>query len=157
MMSHLFHVALMLLAFTFANPVISHAQQTAVASWVFSEGWESSSSGTVVTYTPDGSGWQAISNTAWKSKQPVFLPNTCSGVRTNYKLSLKTSDGKWEVKQSKDSYVLRLNTASIDKFTQKENYGDASTHDQYFEVNFPTVNLNVTTQHPYRKLLVNKA
>lgn len=99
MMSHLFHVALMLLAFTFANPVISHAQQTAVASWVFSEGWESSSSGTVVTYTPDGSGWQAISNTAWKSKQPVFLPNTCSGVRTNYKLSLKTSDGKWEVKQ----------------------------------------------------------
>ena len=28
------------------------------------------------------------------------------------------------------------------KFTQKENYGDASTHDQYFEVNFPTVNLN---------------
>lgn len=142
MMSHLFHVALMLLAFTFANPVISHAQQTAVASWVFSEGWESSSSGTVVTYTPDGSGWQAISNTAWKSKQPVFLPNTCSGVRTNYKLSLKTSDGKWEVKQSKDSYVLRLNTASIDKFTQKENYGDASTHDQYFEVNFPTVNLN---------------
>ena len=142
MMSHLFHVALMLLAFTFANPVISHAQQTAVASWVFSEGWESSSSGTVVTYTPDGSGWQAISNTAWKSKQPVFLPNTCSGVQTNYKLSLKTSDGKWEVKQSKDSYVLRLNTASIDKFTQKENYGDASTHDQYFEVNFPTVNLN---------------
>ena len=142
MMSHLFHVALMLLAFTFANPVISHAQQTAVASWVFSEGWESSSSGTVVTYTPDGSGWQAISNTAWKSKQPVFLPNTCSGVQTNYKLSLKTSDGKWEVKQSKDSYVLRLNTASIDKFTQKENYGDASTHDQYFEVNFPTVNPN---------------
>ena len=105
MMSHLFHVALMLLAFTFANPVISHAQQTAVASRVFSEGWESSSSGTVVTYTPDGSGWQAISNTAWKSKQPVFLPNTCSGVQTNYKLSLKTSEGKWEVKQSTASYV----------------------------------------------------
>lgn len=138
----LFFVLLMLLAFVFAIPSVVFAQQTAVASWVFSEGWETSSSGTFVTYTPDGSGWQAISNTAWKSKQPVFLPNTCSGVQTDYKLTLKTSDGKWEVKQSKDSYVLRMNTASIDKFTSKEDYGDTSKHDQYFEISFPTINQN---------------
>ena len=121
---------------------VSQAQQTAVASWVFSEGWESSSSGSVVTYTPDGSGWTALSNTAWKTKQPVFLPNSCSGVQADYKLTLKTSDGKWEVKQSKDSYLLRMNTASTDKFTAAADYGDGSKHDQYFEVSFPTSNLN---------------
>lgn len=32
------------------------AQQTSVASWVFSEGWDSETKGTVVYYTPDGSG-----------------------------------------------------------------------------------------------------
>ncbi len=118
------------------------AQQTSVASWIFSEGWESSQNGTVITYTPDGSGWTALSNTAWKTKQPVFLPNECSGVQADYKLSLKTSDGKWEVKQSSSSYVLRLNTASIDKFTAKADYADATKHDQYFEVSFPTTSLN---------------
>lgn len=45
------------------------------------------------------------------------------------------------MKQSKDSYLLRLNTASVNKFTSKSDYGNASKHDQYFEVSFPTVSL----------------
>lgn len=94
------------------------------------------------TYTPDGSGWQELANVSWKQKQPVFLPNTFSGVQSDYRLSLKTSNGKWQVKQSSSSYVLRLNTASVDKFTAKADYGDASKHDQYFEVTFSSVNLN---------------
>ena len=138
------HLLMTLLAVFAFGLSADAAQQTAVASWVFSEGWEASSSGTVVTYTPDGSGWTALSNTAWKTKQPVFLPNSCNGVQANYKLTLKTSDGKWEVKQSKDSYVLRLNTAStsLDKFTKKEDYGNPEKHDQYFEASFPTTSLN---------------
>ena len=136
------HLLMSLLAIIAFGSSAGAAQQAAVASWVFSEGWETSSSGTVVTYTPDGSGWTALSNTAWKTKQPVFLPNSCNGVQANYKLTLKTSDGKWEVKQSKDSYVLRLNTASIYKFTKKEDYGNPEKHDQYFEASFPTTSLN---------------
>ncbi len=118
------------------------ATQTAVASWSFAEGWDSESSGSTVTYTPDGSGWKELANTAWSQKQPVFLPNTFTGVQADYQLSLKTSDGKWQVRQSSSSYVLRLNTASINKFTAKADYGDASKHDQYFQVAFPTLNLN---------------
>ena len=132
---------LVLLGLILACPSVCVAGQTVVASWVFSQGWEVSSKGSVVTYIPDGSGWTALSNTAWKTKQPVFLTNTCNGVWDNYKLTLKTSDGKWEVKQSKDSYLLRLNTASVNKFTSKSDYGNASKHDQYFEVSFPTVSL----------------
>lgn len=121
MMSHLFHVALMLLAFTFADPIISHAQQTAVASWVFSEGMESSSSEFVVTYTPDGKRMGDKQYPHGKVNKPCFCRTHVLEYRPTISFTSKTSDGKWEVKQSKDSYVLRLNTASIDKFTQKEN------------------------------------
>lgn len=141
MTKRLCRMMLVLLGLIVACPSICAAAQTVVASWGFSQGWEASSNGSVVTYTPDGSGWTALTNTAWKTKQPVFLPNTCNGVLDQYKLTLKTSDGKWEVKQSKDSYLLRLNTASINKFTSKADYHDASKHDQYFEVSFPTVSL----------------
>lgn len=118
------------------------ATQTSIASWVFSEGWDEEVSGTTATYTPDGSGWKALSNTAWSKKQPVFLPNTYSGVQSEFRLGLKTSDGKWEVRLSSSSYVLRLNTASTNKFTAKSDYADPSKHDQYYEVAFKTNNLN---------------
>ena len=94
---HLCRMMLVLLGLILACPSVCVAGQTVVASWVFSQGWEASSKGSVVTYTPDGSGWTALSNTPWKTKQPVFLPNTCNGVLDNYMLTLKTSDGKWEV------------------------------------------------------------
>ena len=136
---HTLAFCLLILVGTFAAHA---ATQTAVAKWVFSEGWDTETSGTTTTYTPDGSGWKALSNTSWSQKQPVFLPNTFSGVQADYQLGLKTSDGKWEVRLSSSSYVLRLNTRSITKFTAKADYGDASKHDQYFEVKFPTTNLN---------------
>ena len=135
-------LATMLLALFAIGTYATETQQTTVASWVFSEGWDAESSGSVITYTPDGSGWKQLANTAWKTKQPVFLPNTCSGVQKDYQLKLKTSDGKWEVKMSKDSYLLRMNTASTDKFTAPADYTDGTQHDQYFEASFPTTNLN---------------
>ena len=137
------HRLLVMLMALFAISIGANAaQQTSVASWVFSEGWDSETKGTVVYYTPDGSGWKQLSNTAWKTKQPVFMPNSCAGVQADYQLTLKTSDGKWEVKMSKDSYLLRLNTASINKFTAPADYTDGTKHDQYFEASFPTTNLN---------------
>ena len=135
-------LAVLLLALFATHGTISAAQQSAVASWIFSEGWDAEGTGSVITYTPDGSGWQSLSNVAWATKQPIFLPNTCAGVQSAYQLTLKTSDGKWEVKQSKDSYLLRLNTASTNKFTAPADYADGSKHDQYFEASFPTTNLN---------------
>lgn len=133
--------AMTLVALLTLGGSIGAAEQTAVASWVFSEGWDAEGTGTVITYTPDGSGWVALSNTAWKAKQPIFLPNTCAGVQKDYQLTLKTSDGKWEVKQSSSTCVLRLNTASTNKFTAPTDVTDGSKHDQYFEASFPTSNL----------------
>ena len=121
--------------------IMHGATQTTVASWIFSEGWDETANGNTITYTPDGSGWKELPNVYWSIKQPIFLPNTFSGVQSDYQLGLKT-DGKWQVKQSSTSYVLRLNTNSYDKFTPKSEYGDASKHNQYFQIKFPTTNLN---------------
>lgn len=120
------------------------ASQTAVAKWEFTTGYDTEKQGTTVTYTPNNLGWSAIANTAWKTTQPYFLPNECALVPEQCKVTVHTSDGKWQVctSGSAPNYHLRLNTASIDKFTAKADYTDGSKHDQYFEVSMPTTSLS---------------
>ena len=120
------------------------ASQTAVAKWVFSTGYDVEKKGTIATYTPNTLGWSQISNTAWKSTQPYFLPNECALMPEDCKITVHTSDGKWQVTSSGSApnYLLRLNTASIDKFTAKSDYTDGTKHDQYFEISMPTKSLS---------------
>ena len=119
------------------------ASQSAVAQWGFTTGYDVVKSGTTATYTPNTLGWSQISNTAWKTLQPYFLPNTCALVPEQCRVTLHTSDGKWQVTSSGSgpNYLLRLNTASTNKFTAKADYTDGSKHDQYFEVSMPTTSL----------------
>ena len=126
------------------NSMNAVASQSAVAKWVFSTGYDVTKSGTVATYTPNTLGWSQISNTAWKSVQPYFLPNECALVPENCRVTVHTSDGKWQVTSSGSgpNYLLRLNTASVNKFTAKADYSDGSKHDQYFEVSMPTTALS---------------
>ena len=120
------------------------AAQTAVAKWVFSTGYDAEKQGTTVIYTPNTLGWSSIANTQWSKTQPYFLPNECALVPEDCRITVHTSDGKWQVTTSgsNPNYLLRLNTASIDKFTAKEDYTDGSKHDQYFEVSMPTTSLS---------------
>lgn len=120
------------------------ATQTVVAHWEFTTGYDVEKSGTTAIYTPNTLGWSALANTKWTSLQPYFLPNECALVPEECKVTVHTSDGKWEVctSGSAPNYHLRLNTASIDKFTAKSDYTDGSKHDQYFEVSMPTTSLS---------------
>ena len=133
-------ILLMLLLFS----QTAMASQTAVAKWEFTTGYDAEKQGTTVTYTPNNLGWSAIANTAWKTTQPYFLPNECALIPEQCKVTVHTSDGKWQVctSGSAPNYHLRLNTASIDKFTAKADYTDGSKHDQYFEVSMPTTSLS---------------
>ena len=117
------------------------AEQTAVAKWVFSTGYDVEKDGTTAIYTPNDLSYSALANTAWKTVQPFFRPNQCALTPEKCYVTVKTSDGKWEGKLSSSSYVLRLNTASIDKFTAKADYTDGSKHDHFFEVSLPTTSL----------------
>ncbi len=132
--------ALLLLSLCTMNAA---ASQTTVAKWFFSTGYDVEKSGTTATYTPNTLGWAAIANTAWTSSQPYFLPNECALVPEDCKVTVHTSNGKWQVTSSGSgpNYILRLNTASIDKFTPKSDYADGSKHDQFFEVAMPTTSL----------------
>lgn len=120
------------------------AVQTVVAHWEFTTGYNVEKSGTTAIYTPNTLGWSAIANTKWTTQQPYFLPNECGLVPEDCRVTVHTSDGKWQVctSGSAPNYHLRLNTASIDKFTAKADYTDGSKHDQYFEVSLPTTSLS---------------
>lgn len=121
--------------------VVSKAAQTTVAHWEFSTGYDVEKSGSTAIYTPNSTPWSEIANTAWKTTQPQFRPNQCALVPEQCFVTVHTSDGKWQVRQSSDSYILRLNTASVDKFTATTDYADATKHDQYFEISLPTTAL----------------
>lgn len=120
------------------------AAQTTVARWEFTTGYDVEKNGTKAVYTPNTLGWSQIANTKWTTLQPYFLPNECALVPEECQVTLHTSDGKWQVTSSGSTpnYLLRLNTASIDKFTAKADYTDGSKHDQYFEVSMPTTSLS---------------
>lgn len=119
----------------------SAADQATVAHWEFTTGYDQVKDGSTAVYTPNDDGWTALPNTYWKNLQPYFRPNSSAMPAEMCHVTLHTSDGKWEIKQSKESYLLRLNTASFDKFTAKADYNDALKHDQYFEVSMPTTGL----------------
>lgn len=120
------------------------ASQTVVAKWEFTTGYDSEKDGTAIIFTPNTLGWSHIANTYWNTQQPYFLPNECAMVPEDCRVTVHTSDGKWEVTSSGSTpnYLLRLNTASTDKFTAKADYTDGTKHDQYFEVSIPTTDLS---------------
>ena len=136
------HVGVLFLLLLAATNVT--ASRTTVAQWVFSTGYDVEKSGSTATYTPNALGWSTIANTAWKTTQPYFLPNACALVPERCKVTVHTSDGKWQVTSSGSApnYLLRLNTASTNKFTAKSDYADGTKHDQYFEVSMPTTSLH---------------
>ena len=123
---------------------VSAAEQTVVAHWEFTTGYDEARDGTTAFYTPNDAGWMASANTSWAQKQPYFLPNTCAMVQRECRVTVHTSDGKWQLTSSGSApnYLLRLNTASTNKFTAPADYTDGSKHDQYFEVSMPTRDLN---------------
>lgn len=122
----------------------SASEQTIVAHWEFTGGYDEERSGSVVTYTPNNSAWEASANRKWTEAQPYFLPNTCALEPEKCKVTLHTSNGKWQLTSSGStpSYLLRLNTASTTDFTSVSDYSDGSKHDQYFEVSMPTTALS---------------
>lgn len=126
------------------SPLIAlAAEQTTVAHWEFTTGYDEVKNGSTVTYTPNESGWTASANQKWTTMEPFFLPSSCSIQPEECKVTVHTSNGKWQLTSSGStpSYLLRLNTASTTDFTSPSDYTDGSKHDQFFEVSMPTTSL----------------
>lgn len=119
------------------------AEQTTVAHWEFTTGYDVEKDGKTAVYTPNSEGWAATANQKWADQQPYFRPNTSALPQDACYVTVHTSDGKWQVTSSgsNPNYLLRLNTASIDKFTAVDDYADGGRHDQFFEVSVPASSL----------------
>lgn len=139
-------VRLMLLSIVAAasNLAALAADQSTVAHWEFTTGYDEVKTGTKAVYTPNKDGWTASANEKWTTVQPYFLPNSCALPLEECAVTLHTSDGKWQLTSSgsNPNYLLRLNTASTDRFTLPADYSDGSKHDQYFEIAMPTTSLS---------------
>ncbi|MDE5749414.1 MAG: glycoside hydrolase N-terminal domain-containing protein, partial [Duncaniella sp.] len=135
--------ALFAFALAAATPLTRAAEQTTVAHWEFTTGYDEEKEGNQAYYTPNNNGWAASANTSWSSLRPYFRPNSCALAPEDCLVTLHTSNGKWQLTSSGStpSYLLRLNTASTTAFTAKSDYADGSKHDQYFEVSMPTTSL----------------
>lgn len=119
------------------------AEQTVAAHWEFTTGYDEVKTGTAAVYTPNDKGWAESANVGWKTLQPLVRPNTSALPIDDCYVTVHTSDGKWQFKSSGStpSYLLRINTASTDKFTAKADYTDGAKHDQFFEMSMPTTGL----------------
>lgn len=126
-------------------PLTIHAvEQTTVAHWEFTTGYDESKDGSTVTLTPNDLGWAASANQKLTTVKPFIRPNSCAMSPEDCHVTLYTSDGKWQLTSSgsNPSYLLRLNTASITNFTAASDYTDGAKHDQYFEISLPTTSLS---------------
>lgn len=119
------------------------AEQTVAAHWEFTTGYDEVKTGTTAVYTPNDKGWAESANVGWKTLQPLVRPNTSALPIDDCYVTVHTSDGKWQFKSSGStpSYLLRINTASTNKFTAKADYADGAKHDQFFEMSMPTTGL----------------
>lgn len=118
--------------------------QTTLASWTFDTEYDASSN----VYTPNATALtpssEAVGTTAiWTWSQQI-LPNTYLGTQSDYYISGKTAR-YWYLKEtyynSESNYgpfVFQIvNDSEASSITD---YTDASQHNNYFEISFPTTN-----------------
>lgn len=121
------------------------AQQTTQINWVFNTGYSVERTGATAIYTPDSTGWVAVSSRYCSTEKPYFRPNESSVAAEECYVSLQTGH-KWELKQSGD-YICRITSRSDAAYTSPSTYADGSTHAEYYEFAFPTTGLtNVRLQ-----------
>ena len=121
------------------------AQQTPQIHWVFNTGYTVERTGNTAIYTPDSTGWVAVSSRYCSTEKPYFRPNESSVSAEDCYVSLQTGH-KWELKQSGD-YICRITSRSDAAYTNPATYADGSTHVEYYEFAFPTTGLtNVKLQ-----------
>ena len=113
------------------------ADATTLASWTFDKAYDTSTVGDVTYYTPNTS--DAADVTGWfnKSVVPNLRPNTYVGTQTDYNLTAMSSTRYWQLCTGYQNRVLRIeNSNAANNITD---FTDASQHDVYYEISFPTL------------------
>ena len=121
----------LLLALMTLLPLTVSADETVqLAKWTFDTGYTVADS----VYTPNSDDWAAI---GWNGfgTLPTILPNECEGTQTDYYVSAKGTRF-WGIQDNNGDRILSL-YQDMDP-NNISDYTDATQHNQYFEIGFPT-------------------
>ena len=125
------YLSRLLVALLTLLPMTAVAQeQTQLAKWTFETGYTVDDN----VYTPNTDAWAAI---GWNGfgTLPRILPNEFNGNQNDYYVSAKGTRF-WGIQENYDAKIMSL-------YQDKDpnsitDYTDASQHNQYFEIGFPT-------------------
>ena len=119
-----------LLALFALIPMLVSAESVTLAEWTFDTGYDVSDN----VYTPNTNEWAQV---GWNgfSTLPKILPNSCVGTAADYQVSAKGTRF-WGIMTNNTEKILSL-YQDMDP-NNITDYTDATQHNQYFEITFPT-------------------
>ncbi|MBQ8115560.1 MAG: chitobiase/beta-hexosaminidase C-terminal domain-containing protein [Prevotella sp.] len=124
-------MAVMLLSLVMLFAGGSEVSAVQLASWTFEGGYDVSGN----VYTPNSGTWAEVGATWFTAGAPQILADEAVGTQTDYVVTGKSSR-YWLLCNGYNNHVFRIvnDTQANDISTPT----DASTHDNYYEVQFPT-------------------
>ncbi len=112
--------------------------QTTIASWTFEGGYGRVDDTTekTVTLTPDGSDFAEIGHIWFSEAAPVIRPDENVGDKSAYSATGLSQGRYWQICNGYNNHVFRIENTDANAITD---YTDASTHNAYYEISFPTL------------------
>ena len=121
----------MLVALLALLPFTAAAQSVQLASWTFDTGYTVAEN----VYTPNSDAYAESGNKWFSDGTPVIVANTAIGTVSDYVMSGKTSR-YWALCNGWNNQVFRI--VNDTEANAISDLTDASQHDNYYEVRFPT-------------------
>jgi len=120
---------LLMLASLFATS--AKAESVQIANWTFDTGYDVAEN----VYTPNSNAWAAVGHFWFKDGQPKFVANEAVGNAADYVMTAQSEGRYWQLCEGYQNKVLRIENADANDISD---YTDASKHNVYYEIQFPT-------------------
>lgn len=107
------------------------AESVQIASWTFDTGYDVAEN----VYTPNSNAWAAVGHFWFKDGQPKFVANEAAGTAADYIMTAQSEGRYWQLCEGYQNKVLRIENVDANDISD---YTDASKHNVYYEIQFPT-------------------
>lgn len=121
------------------------AQTQELASWNFETGYETSVSDGITYYTPSDKEWSESGAIWFSDHAPHLYPNNSVADRSEYIVTAQSTGRYWQLCNGYNNRVLRIENTQANGITD---YTDASSHNVFYEIRFPTSGYkNITLEY----------
>lgn len=107
------------------------AESVQIANWTFDTGYDVAEN----VYTPNSNPWAAVGHFWFKDGQPKFVANEAVGNAADYIMTAQSEGRYWQLCEGYQNNVLRIENVDANDISD---YTDASKHNVYYEIQFPT-------------------